>query len=88
MAPIGVDPGVGALAEDASEFAHKTGFPDKPPLLPNLDLDESVAALYAAGAALTALRVVEVCGGRGLEIDLSRLEQLLSILAADQLFVA
>ena len=77
-------PGFGTLVEAASGFAHKTGFPDGPPVLPNLGLADGIAGLYGASAALVALREVEVGGGRGQEIDLSLLEPILSILGADQ----
>jgi crotonobetainyl-CoA:carnitine CoA-transferase CaiB-like acyl-CoA transferase len=77
-------PGFGTLVEAASGFAHKNGFPDSPPLLPNLGLADSVAGLHAAAAALAALREVEVSGGPGQEVDISLLEPLVSILGADQ----
>ena len=77
-------PGFGTLVEAASGFAHKNGFPDSPPLLPNLPLADSVAGLHAASAALAALRHVEASGGAGQEVDISLLEPLLSILGADQ----
>ena len=77
-------PGFGTLVEAFSGFAHKNGFPDRPPLLPNLGLADSIAGLYGASAALVALREVEVRGGKGQEIDLSLLEPILSVLGADQ----
>lgn len=76
-------PGFGTLVEAASGFAHKNGFPDSAPLLPNLGLADSVAGLHAAVAALAALRVSEA-GGPGQEIDISLFEPLLAILGADQ----
>jgi formyl-CoA transferase len=77
-------PGFGTLVEAASGFAYKNGFADGPPLLPNLGLADSIAGLYAASAAMAALREVEVNGGKGQEIDVSLLEPILSILGADQ----
>jgi crotonobetainyl-CoA:carnitine CoA-transferase CaiB-like acyl-CoA transferase len=77
-------PGFGTLVEAASGFAFKNGFPDRPPLLPNLGLADSIAGLYGAAAVLAALREVEVNRGAGQEIDLSLLEPILSILGADQ----
>jgi crotonobetainyl-CoA:carnitine CoA-transferase CaiB-like acyl-CoA transferase len=76
-------PGFGTLIEAASGFAHKNGFPDSPPLLPNLGLADAVAGLHAAAAALAALRVSEASGS-GQEIDISIFEPLLAILGADQ----
>jgi formyl-CoA transferase len=77
-------PGFGTLVEAASGFAHKNGFADGPPLLPNLGLADSIAGLHAAGAAMVALREVEVNGSKGQEIDISLLEPMVSILGADQ----
>lgn len=77
-------PGFGTLAEAASGFAYKNGFPDRPPLLPSLGLADSIAGLYGASSALVALREVEVNGGKGQEVDLSLHEPILSILGADQ----
>ncbi|CAH1658816.1 Succinyl-CoA--D-citramalate CoA-transferase [Hyphomicrobiales bacterium] len=76
-------PGFGTLVEAFSGFAHKNGFPDKPPALPNLGLADSVAGLYGAAATLTALRHVEVAGGSGQVVDVSLLEPIYSILGAD-----
>lgn len=76
-------PGFGTLVEAFSGFAHKNGFPDKPPALPNLGLADSVAGLYGAAATLTALRHVEVGGGGGQVVDVSLLEPIYSILGAD-----
>lgn len=76
-------PGFGTLIEAFSGFAHKNGFPDKPPALPNLGLADSVAGLHAAVATLVALREVEVNEGAGQVVDVSLLEPLLAILGAD-----
>jgi crotonobetainyl-CoA:carnitine CoA-transferase CaiB-like acyl-CoA transferase len=77
-------PGFGTLVEAASGFAHKNGFADGPPLLPNLGLADSIAGIYGASAALVALREAEVKGGSGQEVDISLLEPILSVLGADQ----
>jgi len=76
-------PGFGTLVEAASGLAHKTGFADSPPLLPNLGLADSVAGLYGAVAVLTAIRRAEVYKEPGQEIDVSLLEPMISILGAD-----
>lgn len=82
--PYRTKPGFGTLVEAFSGFAHKNGYPDRPPVLPNLGLADSIAGLYGAVSAMVALRQVEVCGGEGQEIDVSLLEPILSILGADQ----
>ena len=76
-------PGFGTLIEGMSGFAMKTGFPDRPPTLPNMALADMVAGLYGAFAVMTALREVETKGGKGQIIDLALLEPLISILGGD-----
>lgn len=76
-------PGFGTLVEAFSGFAHKNGFPDKPPALPNLGLADSIAGLYGATATMVALREVELGKGGGQVVDVSLLEPILSILGAD-----
>jgi formyl-CoA transferase len=77
-------PGFGSIVEAMSGYAFKNGFPDSPPLLPNVPLADSIAGIHAAAATLVALREVEVKGGRGQVIDVSLLEPILSVLGADQ----
>ena len=77
-------PGFGTLVEAFSGFAAKNGFPDGPPVLPNLGLADGVAGIYAAMSAMVALREVEVNGGIGQDVDISLLDPILSILGADQ----
>ncbi len=81
--PYANRPGFGTLIEGMSGFAMKTGFPDRPPTLPNMALADMVAGLYGAFAVMTALREVERNDGKGQVIDLSLLEPLMSILGGD-----
>jgi crotonobetainyl-CoA:carnitine CoA-transferase CaiB-like acyl-CoA transferase len=76
-------PGFGSLIEGASGYAHKHRSPDDTPQLPNLALADMVTGLTGAFATLTALREVEVSGGRGQIIDLSLLESMLPIMGPD-----
>lgn len=81
--PYANRPGFGTLIEGMSGFAMKTGFPERPPTLPNMALADMVAGLYGAFAVMTALREVEQNDGKGQVIDLSLLEPLMSILGGD-----
>ncbi len=81
--PYASRPGFGTLVEAFSGFAEKNGFPDKPPVLPNLGLADMIAGLSGAFATLAAVREVEVNGGLGQVIDLSLLEPMLGILGPD-----
>ena len=76
-------PGFGSLVEGMSGFAAKTGFPDRPPVLPPLALADMVAGLYGASAVLVALRAIEVNGGKGQVIDLPLLDPIVSILGPE-----
>jgi crotonobetainyl-CoA:carnitine CoA-transferase CaiB-like acyl-CoA transferase len=80
--PYSKRPGFGTLVEAMSGFAAKTGYPDRPPLLPNMALADMAAGVYGAFATMVALRHAEG-GGAGQVIDLSLLEPLLSMLGAD-----
>ena len=75
-------PGFGSLIEAMSGFAAKTGFADKPPILPNMALADMVAGLNGAYAVMVALRAAEKTG-KGQVIDLSLLEPLYSTLGPD-----
>jgi crotonobetainyl-CoA:carnitine CoA-transferase CaiB-like acyl-CoA transferase len=76
-------PGFGSLVEGMSGFAARTGFADRPPVLPPLALADMVAGLYGAAAVLVALREIEVNGGRGQVIDLPLLDPIFSILGPE-----
>jgi len=86
--------GFGTLAESLSGYAHMTGFPDGPPVLPPVALADEVAGLLGAFATMVALYHREQGGqvGRGQVIDLSLFESLFQITgpvaaAADRLGV-
>ncbi len=76
-------PGFGSLVEGMSGFAAKTGYDDRPPVLPPFALADMVAGLYGVSAVLMALREVEVNGGRGQVIDLPLLDPVVSILGPE-----
>lgn len=76
-------PGFGTLVEAASGYAYKSGYPELPPLLPNLGLADSVTGMYGAACLLAALRRADT-DGLGQELDLSLFDAFLSILGGDQ----
>jgi crotonobetainyl-CoA:carnitine CoA-transferase CaiB-like acyl-CoA transferase len=72
-------PGFGTLAEAYSGYAHITGMPDGPPLLPGFGLADSSTGLMAA--FLTAAAVHESRNsGKGQVVDLAIYETLFSML--------
>lgn len=78
--PYSRRPGFGTLVEGMSGFASFNGFADREPVLPPMYLADTVAGLYGAAAVMTALREVEVNGGRGQVIDLPLLDPLFAVL--------
>ena len=81
--PYAALPGFGTIVEAMSGFAHRTGFPDREPVLPPLALADMVAGLYGATAVLTALYAIEQGRAAGQVIDLSLLEPMVSVLGPE-----
>jgi crotonobetainyl-CoA:carnitine CoA-transferase CaiB-like acyl-CoA transferase len=73
-------PGFGTVAEAMSGFVAQSGFPDGPPVLPPMPLADEVCGLFAALAAMIALRYRDRRGGRGQQIDASLYEPLFRLL--------
>ncbi len=78
--PYSKRPGFGTLVEGMSGFASFNGFADREPVLPPMYLADTVAGLYGAAAVMTALREVEVNGGKGQIIDLPLLDPMFAVL--------
>ena len=77
--PYSHRPGYGTLAEAMCGFAYTNGHADRPPCLPQMGLADSVAALYAMNAVLTAVYERDVKkSGLGQSIDVSLIEPLLT----------
>mgnify|MGYP002639963077 CR=1 FL=1 len=76
-------PGFGTIVEAMSGFAHRTGFPDREPVLPPLALADMIAGLYGASAVSTALFARQNTKTKGQVIDLSLLESIFSILGPE-----
>lgn len=73
-------PGFGTLAEAFSGYAHITGFPDRPPLLPSFGLGDTSTGVLAAFAVMLTLYHRDLGGGPGQEIDLGLYEGLFTML--------
>ena len=76
-------PGFGTVVEAMSGFAHRTGFPDREPVLPPLALADMIAGLYGASAVSMALFARKNVSSKGQVIDLSLLESIFSILGPE-----
>lgn len=76
-------PGFGTIVEGMSGFAHRTGFPDREPVLPPLALADMIAGVYGANATVTALFARFRGKAQGQVIDLSLIEPMYSVLGPE-----
>ncbi|MGH3357999.1 MAG: CaiB/BaiF CoA transferase family protein [Nocardioidaceae bacterium] len=73
-------PGFGTPATAFSGYVHSTGFPDRPPVLPPMNLVDYVAGLFAAYGAVAALYHRDVGDGGGQQVDVALYESILRFL--------
>jgi len=62
--PLRDQAGFGAIGESMGGLRYVTGFPDRPPVRPNLSLGDSIASLHGVIGVLMALRHRDANGGR------------------------
>jgi len=72
--------GFGTLAEAMSGYAHMTGSPDGPPLLPGFGLADGITGICGAFAIMVALHERDSVSGAGQSIDLAIYEPLMTVL--------
>ncbi|HVL35947.1 MAG TPA: CaiB/BaiF CoA-transferase family protein [Burkholderiales bacterium] len=71
-------PGFAAIGEAMGGLRHVTGFPDRPPVRPNLSVGDTLASLHGVIGALLAL-VHRKNGGRGQVIDVALYESVFNV---------
>jgi formyl-CoA transferase len=71
--PYRARPGFAAIAEAFGGLRHVTGFPDRPPVRPNLSIGDTIASLHGVIGALLALHHLRN-GGTGQVIDVALYE--------------
>ena len=81
--PYAQFPGFGTIVEGMSGYAHRTGFPDREPVLPPLALADMIAGIYGMSATVTALFARQKGKSSGQVIDLSLLEPIFSVLGPE-----
>jgi formyl-CoA transferase len=64
-------PGFAAIAEGMAGFRYVTGFPDRPPVRPNLSIGDTIASLHGVIGALMALH-----SGTGQVVDVALYEAM------------
>lgn len=79
VGPRANEPAFGTLAEAMSGFAHRTGDPSGPPVLPPFGLADTTSGVSAALGILMALYDRTVTG-RGQEIDIAITDTMLTLL--------
>ena len=72
--------GFGTPATGFSGFAYITGYPDRPPVLPQVSLADYVTGLFAALGAMTALYHRDALGGEAQEVDAALYESMFRML--------
>jgi len=78
--PYAPQAGFGTPATAFSGYAYSQGFPDRPPVLPPINLVDYVAGLFAAFGALAALYHRDAQGGEAQEVDVALYEAMLRFL--------
>jgi formyl-CoA transferase len=72
-------PGFAAIAEAIGGLRHVTGFPDRPPVRPNLSIGDTLASLHGVIGALLALHHLKK-GGAGQVIDVALYESVFNVM--------
>jgi formyl-CoA transferase len=72
-------PGFAAIAEAFGGLRYVTGFPDRPPVRPNLSIGDTLASLHGVIGALLALHHIKN-GGRGQVIDVALYESVFNVM--------
>ncbi len=78
--PLAEKVGFGTPATAYSGFAHISGYPDRPPILPSVSLVDYLTGMYAALGALSALYQLKVQGRGPDEIDVALYESMFRML--------
>jgi len=77
--PYRARPGFAAIAEAFGGLRYVTGFPDRPPVRPNLSIGDTLASLHGVIGALLALHHLKN-GGRGQVIDVALYESVFNVM--------
>jgi formyl-CoA transferase len=72
--------GFGAIGESMGGIRHITGFPDRPPVRPNISIGDSIAALHGVIGVLMALHHRTANGGKGQVVDVALYEAVFNML--------
>jgi len=72
--------GFGAIGESMGGLRYVTGFPDRPPVRPNLSIGDALAALHGVIGVLMALHHRDANGGKGQIVDVALYEAVFNMM--------
>jgi crotonobetainyl-CoA:carnitine CoA-transferase CaiB-like acyl-CoA transferase len=78
--PYSHKPGFASVAEAVGGLRYVTGYPDRPPVRPNLSLGDTLAGLHAALGILAAVYHRDVASGSGQVVDVAIYESVYNVL--------
>ena len=78
--PLATRPGYASVSEAFSGFRHLNGFPDRPPVRPNLSMGDSLAGLHAAFGTLLSLLHRERHNAPGQVVDIAIYESMYNLM--------
>lgn len=80
--PYSTKPGYASACEAMGGFRHVNGFPDRPPVRPNLSIGDTLAGMHAVIGTLLALMKRQSAGadGAGQVVDVSILESVYNMM--------
>jgi len=78
--PMREEAGFGAIGESMGGLRYVTGFPDRPPVRPNLSIGDAIASLHGVIGTLMALHHRNASGGRGQVVDVALYEAVFNMM--------
>lgn len=78
--PMRDQAGFGSIGESMGGLRYVTGFPDRPPVRPNLSIGDAIAALHGVIGALIALHHRNANGGKGQVVDVALYEAVFNMM--------
>jgi formyl-CoA transferase len=78
--PMREQAGFGSVGESMGGLRYVTGFPDRPPIRPNLSIGDAIAALHGVIGTMMALHHRNANGGKGQVVDVALYEAVFNMM--------
>jgi formyl-CoA transferase len=78
--PMRDQAGFGSIGESMGGLRYVTGFPDRPPVRPNLSIGDAIASLHGVIGAMMALHHRNANGGKGQVVDVALYEAVFNMM--------